>query len=105
MTNNHNCLLLIGVVFSVSLLVTHLPINASARTDSDDKLIIQYCKEHQSDISKGRNPVNDLVKNGTVAPSYQNNTCSEVKSDYNYAHESKQIAPLINKKLNKQLTK
>ncbi len=27
------------------------------------------------------------------------------KSDYNYAHESKQIAPLINKKLNKQLTK
>lgn len=80
---------------------SNLSINALAANDADDRLIIQYCSEHETDIINGKNPVNDLVKNGTVQPSYQDKTCTEVRHSY---QEAKSTNPIPNKlKSNKEL--
>ena len=101
MNCNLNCVLFIGAMSIATSIFSNLSINALAANDADDRLIIQYCSEHETDIINGKNPVNDLVKNGTVQPSYQDKTCTEVRHSY---QEAKSTNPIPNKlKSNKEL--
>ena len=94
MNSSYNCALIIAIAIFAASIICSLSINALAANDADDRLIIQYCSEHEADIINGKNPVNDLVKNGTVQPSYQDKTCSEVRHTY---QEAKTTNPLPNK--------
>jgi len=97
----YNCALIIAVAIFAASIISSLSISALAANDADDKLIMQYCSEHEADIFNGKNSVNDLVKNGTVQPSYQDKTCSEVRHTY---QEAKSTNPIPNKlKSNKEL--
>jgi hypothetical protein len=97
----HRHALLIGTIISILLLLINLSNRGLSANDANDRLIIQYCSEHESDIINGSNPVNDLVNNGTVEHSYQDKTCNEVRHTYQEAKSTNLIENKL--KSNKQL--